>query len=80
MAAAGRWRDENQEELDKLRTAVRGWRDANPDGSPDEMVQALAAQFRADYEPVLHGALFSIDMRDVHVTAGMTIISGQVDE
>ena len=72
--AAGRWRDENPEELEKLRTAVREWREANPDGHPDEMVHALAGQFRVDYEPVLRSVLFRLDLRDAKVTTGITII------
>jgi hypothetical protein len=77
MKAAGRWRDENPEELDRLHKAVREWREANPDGSPDEMVAALAGQFRADWEPVLRANLFRADLTDAEVTTGITII---VDE
>ncbi|HET9974200.1 MAG TPA: hypothetical protein VFQ68_38615 [Streptosporangiaceae bacterium] len=77
MTAAGRWRDENPEELDRLRTTVREWREANPDGHPDEMVAALAGQFRADWEPVLRATLFRTDLRDAHVTTGITIIAGE---
>jgi hypothetical protein len=75
--AAGKWRDENPEELDRLRTAVREWREANPDGSPDEMVTALAGKFRVDYEPVLRAYLFRLDLRDAHVTTGISIIAGE---
>jgi len=77
VTAAGRWRDENPEELEKLRTAVRRWREANPGGHPDEMVAALGKIFRAGYEPVLRGVLFRIDLRDAHVTTGVTIITGE---
>ena len=77
MTAAGRWRDENAEELDRLRAAVREWREANPDGHPDEMVAALGGQFRPDWEPVLRSVLFRIDLRDTHVTTGVTIITGE---
>jgi hypothetical protein len=76
MTATGRWQDENPEELEKLRAAVRRWRDANPEGHPNEMVAALGRIFRADYEPVLRGVLFRMDLRDVNVTAGITIIAG----
>ncbi|HEX5295411.1 MAG TPA: hypothetical protein VFW50_00255 [Streptosporangiaceae bacterium] len=72
--AAGKWRDENPEELDKLRAAVRAWREAHPDGSEDEMVAALAGQFRADWEPVLRANW----MRTApEIAAGITIITGQ---
>lgn len=77
MTAAGRWRDENPEELCKLRDAVREWRKANPDGSPDEMVEALAGQFRVGYEPVLRASLFRSDLRDAKVTTGITIMTGE---
>jgi hypothetical protein len=77
VTAAGRWRDESPEELDELRTAVRQWRDENPKGTEDEMVAALGRIFRADYEPVLRTVLFRLDLPDVDVTAGITIITGE---
>jgi hypothetical protein len=49
VTAAGKWRDENPEELDRLRGAVKAWRDANPEGTEDEMVAELAGKFRSDW-------------------------------
>jgi hypothetical protein len=75
MTAAGRWRDEDPEELEELRSAVRQWREENPDGSPGEMVAALGKIFRAGYEPMLRATLFRTDLRDAHVTTGISIIT-----
>jgi hypothetical protein len=74
---AGRWKDEKPEDLDRLRAAVRKWREANPDGLPDEMAAALASQFRPDWEPVLRAYLFRADLLDAHVTTGISIIAGK---
>jgi len=35
------------------------------------------SSIRAGYEPVLRGVLFRIDLRDAHVTTGVTIITGE---
>lgn len=76
MAAADRWRDENPDERERRREAVRAWREANPDGSADEMVAELGGQFRPGWEPVLRATLFRMDLHDAKVTTGVTIIPG----
>jgi hypothetical protein len=77
VTAAGKWRDENPEELDRLRGAVKAWRDENPEGTGDEMVTELAGKFRSDWEPVLRAVLFRLDLPGVDVAAGISITAGE---
>jgi hypothetical protein len=78
--AAGRWRDEKPEELDRLRDAVREWHAANPEGTVDQMIDALAGQFRDDWEPVFRAAWLRAGLGDAEIAAGVTIITGETGE
>lgn len=42
-------------EQDRARTAVAGWRSANPGGTVEEMVGAIGGDFHKDYGPLLRG-------------------------
>lgn len=77
MTAAGKWKDEDPEELEKLRAAVRQWRAENPEGTEGEMVKALAPGFRDDWEPVLRA---NWGWTSPQVAAGISIITGQTGE
>jgi len=72
-----RYRDDKPEDLERAREAVRDWRAADPDGTPDEMLAALAGKFHPDYGPLLRAVLFRTDLRDAKVTTGITIIAGE---
>ncbi len=72
-----RYRDDKPEDLERAREAVRDWRAADPDGTPDEMLAALAGEFHPDYGPLLRAVLFRTDLRDAKVTTGITIIAGE---
>jgi hypothetical protein len=72
-----RFRENTGEDRSRAREAVKAWREANPDGSPAEMVTALDGDFRKDYGPVLRAILFRADLRDAKVTTGITIIPGE---
>ncbi len=45
----------------RARAAVAAWREQNPEGTAERLVDALGDQFHPDYGPVLRGALFAID-------------------
>jgi hypothetical protein len=77
---AGKWRDENPEELELIRESVARWRDEHPDGSEEEMVTELGKLVRADYEPVLRAVWFSAGLPPAGIAAGITIITGTAGE
>ncbi len=72
-----RFRENSEKEQARARGAVRAWRDAHPDGSPEEMLADLGPSFHKDYGPVLRAMLFRADLHDAHVTTGVTIITGE---
>jgi hypothetical protein len=72
-----RFREDTEAERSRARDAVRAWREENPDGSLDEMLAAVAPDFHKDYGPLLRAVLFRADLRDAHVTPGITIITGE---
>jgi hypothetical protein len=56
-----RFRDERPGDLDRARAAVDEWRDANPEGTREQMLAALGPRFHPDYAIVLRGVLFAVD-------------------
>ena len=56
-----RSRADSPEELERARAAVAAWREQHPEGTADQLVDALGGQYRPDYGPVLRGMLFAID-------------------
>ena len=56
-----RFRDDNQADLTRARTAVTVWRNQNPAGTSDELVAAIGRQFHPDYSVVLRAVLFAVD-------------------
>jgi hypothetical protein len=71
-----RFRDEKLTDLDRARAEVGGWRDANPEGTREEMLAALGPEFDPDYAVVLRGVLGAVDRdrarRVTGITAGRT--------
>jgi hypothetical protein len=47
--------------LEEGRAAVAEWREQNPEGTADQLVQAIGSQFPGDFGPVLRGMLFRYD-------------------
>ena len=56
-----RFRADSPEDLERARAAVAEWRERHPEGTAEELVDALGGQFHPDYAPVLRGMLFAAD-------------------
>ena len=54
-----RFREDNQADLARARTAVTTWRDQYPAGTSDEIVAAVGRQFHPDYGVVPRAVLFA---------------------
>jgi hypothetical protein len=67
---AMRFREDKAEDLARARTEVAAWREANPRGTQDELVEAVGPKFHKDYAVVLRGILFRFDLDDAHEVAG----------
>lgn len=57
-----RFRDDNPEDLDRARAAVRQWRQQNPRGTAEQLVDDLGGEFPQGYEPVLRGVLGALEL------------------
>jgi len=47
--------------LEEGRAAVAEWREQNPEGTADQLIEALGSAFPGDFGPVLRGMLFAYD-------------------
>ena len=47
--------------LEEGRAAVAEWREQNPEGTGDQLIEALGSAFPGDFGPVLRGMLFAYD-------------------
>jgi hypothetical protein len=56
-----RFREDEPEEQRRARDAAAAWREQHPDGTEDELIDAVGPEFHPDYGPVLRGALYAID-------------------
>jgi hypothetical protein len=56
-----RYREDNPADLARARAAVAEWREANPDGTREQLVADLGPRFRAGYGVVLRGVLSAVD-------------------
>jgi hypothetical protein len=65
-----RFREDKPGELDRARREVRAWREANPHGTQDELVETVGPGFHKDYAVVLRGILFRLDLDDANEIAG----------
>ncbi|MGA2830398.1 MAG: hypothetical protein ABSF03_30300 [Streptosporangiaceae bacterium] len=64
-----RFREDNPADLDRARTAVAQWREQNPAGTDEQLIDALGSQFHPEYGPVLRATLFAHD-RARHTAPG----------
>jgi hypothetical protein len=70
-----RFREDTPELQARAALAVAGWRDANPEGTPEEMLAAIGDDFDKDYGPLLRVLLAQCP---VTVKAGVSIIAREV--
>ena len=56
-----RFREDKSTDLQRARAAVAEWREQNPEGTEDQLTDALGAQFHPDYGPVLRAVLYAFD-------------------
>jgi len=66
-----RYRDDNQADLTRARTAVTAWRDQNPAGTGDELVAAVGRQCDPDYGVVLRAVLIAADRHRAREVTGI---------
>jgi len=67
-----RFREDSPEELDRARAAVAAWRDRHPEGTAEQLLAALGAQFQPGYGPVLRAVLFLADRHRAREITGAT--------
>ena len=65
-----RYRDWKSADLDCARAAVGEWRDANLEGTREQMLAALGPRFHPDYAIVLRGVLFAVDRNRARAVTG----------
>lgn len=56
-----RFREDKPGDWERVRTAVAEWREQHPEGTAEQLAEAVGGQFHPDYGPVLRGALYAID-------------------
>ena len=66
-----RFRDENPGDLARARAAVTGWREEHPEGTAEELLDALRGQFHNDWAPVLRAVLYVVDKHAARITCGI---------
>jgi hypothetical protein len=66
-----RYRDWKSSDLDCARNAVHLWRDKHPQGSADQLITDIAAQFHPDYGVVLRGLLWAVDRNRTRQITGI---------
>lgn len=71
-----RFREDNPEDLDRARVAVAAWRSQNREGTPEQLVAAVGADFHRDYGPVLRALLFAADRHRARAITGIIGAAG----
>ncbi len=56
-----RFREDKPADLERARAAVAEWREQNPAGTEEQLIEALGSGFHPEYGPVLRAALFAVD-------------------
>jgi hypothetical protein len=54
----------------RTREVVRGWRAANPQGTPEQLLDDVGHQFHPDWAPVLRSVLITVDRRHAREVTG----------
>ena len=56
-----RYREVKPADRERARAAVAQWREQNPEGTKEQLIEALGSDFHPEYGPVLRAALFVFD-------------------
>jgi len=56
-----RYREDKPGDAARARAAVAEWRDQNPEGTGEQLIEAVGSGFHPEYGPVLLAALFAVD-------------------
>ena len=56
-----RYREDKPGDPGRVRAAVAEWREQNPAGTGEQLIEALGSDFHPEYGPVLRAALFAVD-------------------
>jgi len=56
-----RYREDKPGDPERARAAVAEWREQNPAGTGEQLIEALGSDFHPEYGPVLRAALFAVD-------------------
>ena len=56
-----RYREDRPGDLERARAAVAEWREQNPAGTGEQLIEAVGSDFHPEYGPVLRAALFAVD-------------------
>jgi len=65
-----RFRDEKPGDVERTREVVRGWRTANPQGTPEQLLDDVGHQFHPDWAPVLRSVLITVDRHHAREVTG----------
>lgn len=66
-----RYPEDRPEDQVRARAAVTEWRTANPEGTAEQLVADLGAEFHPDWAPVLRAMLFMVDRHAARVVTGI---------
>ncbi len=55
-----RYREDKPGDPERARAAVAEWREQNPAGTGEQLIEALGSDFHPEYGPVLRAALFAV--------------------
>jgi hypothetical protein len=65
-----RFRDEKPGDVERTREVVRGWRAANPQDTPEQLLADVGHQFHSDWAPVLRSVLITVDRHRAREVTG----------
>ena len=64
-----RFREDKPGDPERARAAVAEWREQNPEGTGEQLIEAVGSDFHPEYGPVLLAALFTVDRDHAGITA-----------
>jgi hypothetical protein len=63
------FREDKPGDAARARAAVAQWREQNPAGTDEQLIEAFGSDFHPEYGPVLLAALFAVDRDHADSTA-----------